>query len=184
MLNIRIIHRQDQSAALKIVCAEQEVFKWCVSTLKQMIPQPHRRFDFAMRYWVISLDAEEHLVNYLLRMQAVHGAEIELVDETDEECQTRESKERHRETQDEPTHGTGGRKGRRKGLRLATRMDLESAYGVLYLTPGAPVAVIQAVYRTLAKRHHPDVGGSTAEMALINDAYNYLMNALKDASAA
>jgi hypothetical protein len=190
MLNILIIQRQDQSLALKIVCAEQDVFKWCIATLKQAIPQPLRRFDFAMRYWVISEEAAELLASYLSRMQAVHSAEIELADETEEECQARESKERERQRErpDEASshsHGANARKGRRKGLRLTGQIDLESAYGVLYLAPGAPLEVIQAVYRTLAKLHHPDIGGSTETMAEINEAYHHLVEALKrDANAA
>ena len=188
MLNIRIIHRQDHSAALKINCADQEVFKWCVAALKQSIPQSLRRFDFAMRYWIISEGASEQLANYLSRMQAVHCASVEQTAESDEERATRESneQERHREPPHQETAqgGRGDRSGRRKGLHLARQMDMKSAYQVLYLMPGAPPEVIQSVYRVLAKMHHPDLGGSTAVMAEINDAYRYLMNALKDASAA
>lgn len=187
MLSIRIIRRQDQSSAVKITSAEQEVFKWCVATLKQMIPQPLRRFDFAARYWVIAQEAAEHLEAYGLRIQAAYCADVERAVETEVEREARERKEQERRqsSQDEQTtYGEGGRRGQRNGLRLARCMDLESAFEVLYLRPGAPPEVIQAVYRTLAKMHHPDVGGSTDVMAEINDAYGFMMNALKDESAA
>lgn len=186
MLSIRIIRRQDQSSALKIACADQEVFKSCVTALKQMIPPPLRRFDFAMRYWVISPTAAEHLEAYASRMQAAYSAEIEQTAETEAEREARELNEQHQASRDEETsrQGAGSRRGRRYGLRLARRMDLENASAVLHLRPGAPPEVIQAVYRTLAKMHHPDVGGNTDVMAEINDAYGFMMNALKDESAA
>lgn len=188
MLSIRIIRRQDQSSAIKFSCAEQEIFKACVAALKQMIPQPLRRFDFATRHWVISPGAAEHMEAYISRMQATHCAEVERSVETETEYKAREceEQERHRAPQDgQPEHETtSGRRGRRNGLHLARRLDLESAYEVLHLRPGAPPEVIQAVYRALAKIHHPDVGGNTNAMAEINDAYAFLSNALKNENAA
>ena len=48
----------------------------------------------------------------------------------------------------------------------------------LYLQPGAPLALIHAVYRTLAKLHHPDLGGETVAMAEINTAYHLVLATL------
>ena len=44
-------------------------------------------------------------------------------------------------------------------------------YQTLFLQPGAPPPVIDAVYRQLAKLYHPDVGGDLRTMQAINDAY-------------
>lgn len=49
------------------------------------------------------------------------------------------------------------------------------AWGKLYLTQGAPIEVIQAVYRVLAKKYHPDLGGDVEKMKQINAAYKELM---------
>lgn len=41
-------------------------------------------------------------------------------------------------------------------------------YAALFLSPGAPLAVAEAAYRTLAKAAHPDAGGSAETMARLN----------------
>lgn len=45
----------------------------------------------------------------------------------------------------------------------------------LYLLPGAPMELVQAAYRIMAKQHHPDRGGDPEKMKLINAAYKNLM---------
>jgi DnaJ-domain-containing protein 1 len=47
-------------------------------------------------------------------------------------------------------------------------------YSVLHLLPTAPPDLIKAAYRTLAQLHHPDHGGDTRTMQLINEAYKRL----------
>jgi curved DNA-binding protein CbpA len=56
-------------------------------------------------------------------------------------------------------------------------------YEVLMLHPTATLEVINAVYRVLAKQHHPDHAGPAAQqrMAAINEAYSVLSNAEKRA---
>jgi hypothetical protein len=44
-------------------------------------------------------------------------------------------------------------------------------YKTLFLQPGAPPALVDAVYRQLAKLYHPDVGGDLRTMQAINEAY-------------
>jgi hypothetical protein len=55
--------------------------------------------------------------------------------------------------------------------RPAVPREVAEALDVLYLLPGVPRPLVQAAYRALALRHHPDVGGSTVAMADINRAY-------------
>lgn len=43
-------------------------------------------------------------------------------------------------------------------------------YQVLGLNPGAPLIVAEAAYKALARRAHPDAGGSTERMQLLNAA--------------
>lgn len=38
-------------------------------------------------------------------------------------------------------------------------------FDVLHVAPGAPIEVITAAYRALAKLHHPDRNGDTSRMA-------------------
>ena len=47
-------------------------------------------------------------------------------------------------------------------------------YTVLQVIPEAEPEVIQAAYRALARKHHPDVGGSELQMAMLNAAWETL----------
>ena len=47
-------------------------------------------------------------------------------------------------------------------------------YHVLQVTPDAEPEVIQAAYRALARKYHPDLGGTRAQMALLNAAWETL----------
>jgi hypothetical protein len=50
------------------------------------------------------------------------------------------------------------------------RGPTDDPYAILHVTSDAPPEVLDAVYRALAKIHHPDVGGSDAAMKRINIA--------------
>lgn len=50
---------------------------------------------------------------------------------------------------------------------------------VLFVVENAPHEVIQAAYRALAKKYHPDLGGNTEQMQKINNAYEQLMKGHK-----
>ncbi|HSW38534.1 MAG TPA: J domain-containing protein [Acidobacteriota bacterium] len=51
-------------------------------------------------------------------------------------------------------------------------------YRILQVQPDAPSEIIQASYRAMMRdlRRHPDLGGSTREAALLNEAYETLMD--------
>jgi len=50
----------------------------------------------------------------------------------------------------------------------------------LFLLEGAPIELVQAAYRIMAKKHHPDIGGDPLKMAEINTAYKELMGEFKN----
>lgn len=50
-------------------------------------------------------------------------------------------------------------------------------YELLEVPTNAEPAAIRLAFIRLAKEHHPDVGGSTADMQLFNVAYRTLMSA-------
>jgi curved DNA-binding protein CbpA len=47
-------------------------------------------------------------------------------------------------------------------------------YAVLGVSPDANRSAIQAAYRDLARRHHPDFGGDGSKMAALNEAWSVL----------
>jgi curved DNA-binding protein CbpA len=59
------------------------------------------------------------------------------------------------------------------------RMESEAAdhYRVLQVDSGADVEVIQAAYRVLARRHHPDHSGDDDAMKRLNAAWEVLQDA-------
>lgn len=56
-------------------------------------------------------------------------------------------------------------------LQLAGPVGPRPWYEVLQVSRGAPLEVITASWRALARSAHPDVGGSVEAMAELNDAY-------------
>jgi curved DNA-binding protein CbpA len=61
---------------------------------------------------------------------------------------------------------------------MLTTVDL---YSLLQVVPEAEPEVIRAAYRALARKHHPDTGGSEALMAMLNVAWETLSDANKRA---
>jgi DnaJ-domain-containing protein 1 len=57
-------------------------------------------------------------------------------------------------------------------LEIMTTSELEDPYSVLCVVRTAPFEVIQAAYKALAKKHHPDTGGDTEMMKRINSAFD------------
>jgi curved DNA-binding protein CbpA len=57
---------------------------------------------------------------------------------------------------------------------LKAMLTAIDAYHVLQVAPDAEPEVIQAAYRALARKHHPDVGGSQVQMAMLNAAWETL----------
>lgn len=55
-------------------------------------------------------------------------------------------------------------------LQLAAPAKVRDPYEVLGVRPDSPPEVIEAAHRALAKRHHPDAGGSVEAMKEINAA--------------
>jgi hypothetical protein len=53
--------------------------------------------------------------------------------------------------------------------------SLEESYAALYLIPGAPKAVVVAVWKALAKSSHPDKGGDEAEFKRYSEAYTRIV---------
>ncbi len=54
--------------------------------------------------------------------------------------------------------------------------ELQDPWSTMFLTKGAPRFIIDAVWKALAKHHHPDRGGLAADFQRIKKAYEALKN--------
>ena len=66
-------------------------------------------------------------------------------------------------------------------------MNITEAADILNIRPSADHAVVKAAFHALAKIHHPDVGGDTADTAAmqrINEAHNYMSTRTQQARLA
>lgn len=61
-------------------------------------------------------------------------------------------------------------------------MAAKNYYDILQVSPSADPEVIQAVYRRLARKHHPDANGDAEMMKSINEAYAVLSDSKQRAA--
>src|SRR5450759_328920 len=57
---------------------------------------------------------------------------------------------------------------------LGAMIQAADPYHLLQVTPDAEPEVIQAAYRALARKYHPDMGGTDLQMAMLNAAWETL----------
>jgi hypothetical protein len=74
----------------------------------------------------------------------------------------------------EPRKKTGRRRSRRRSP-VEGAMTEHYAYAILDLARGADEREIVKAHRTMIKKHHPDLGGSNEQAALINEARDLLL---------
>ena len=60
--------------------------------------------------------------------------------------------------------------------------DMDMCYKILGLSPGSTWEEIEKAYRRKAQIHHPDKGGDEDAMRVLNDVYNRLKRARRNAS--
>ncbi len=160
-----------------------------LAAFKSEVAAAHRKFDFAQKCWVIAASGGEPLERFLVMMHNRFGAAVTFSETDENEAKYNEQREHQRQqsTQDSARTASGERqegKHRRKRVGNAERMSVTGAYDCLYLQAGAPMQLIQAAYKVLAKLHHPDVvGGDGATMAEINHAYDLLLRKLDTQAA-
>src|SRR5947209_2522102 len=71
--------------------------------------------------------------------------------------------------------GTSGSLSRRhRDPRVRSMSEHPDLYAVLGIAPGTHEESIRAAYRSLARIHHPDVGGSADRITLLNESWAVL----------
>jgi DnaJ-class molecular chaperone len=63
--------------------------------------------------------------------------------------------------------------------RWSQRLERDDPYATLGVAPDAQAEDVRERYRELARQHHPDHGGSPAEMRRVNEAYERIRRRAK-----
>lgn len=181
MLTIHLNALADSSVALRIACADTEVFRSSVNSLKFIVPPAARVYDRSAKNWVISAVAAAELESYLAMMSERFGAAVFVVT-AGEERQDRGR--RQYSSDDRSNEGWEDEQRRRRQERPTApdrrdEMSVRLACATLFVADDAPLEVVRGAYRALAKIYHPDRGGDAGSMRLINRAYEVLAEHLE-----
>lgn len=129
--------------------AHPKLREWIQFSIK---PPTHRYYDESIRSWAVHID---HLLD-LVRLGMYHAGRVDYSElSTDMQMAIAAQKAAWR---------TGSR-------IIGEKHDVVDPYRVMHLLPTAPPAIVDVVFKALAKIHHPDKGGDVEEMKKINEAY-------------
>ena len=122
-----------------------------IDAFKREIPHEYRCWEKGHKMWRVSpeyaFEVQNLLTFYYGGFQTVRPAELGL----------------------EPEAG-------HRRAAPAPEQQKRSPYEVLHLRESAPPELVRAAYKCLALLHHPDKGGSLADMQAINGAYEVLQS--------
>ena len=104
--------------------------------------------------------------------QAVATAKAQADAKAQQHYQQRQRQQQHKKS-------TDGQKSAYTNSRPHVHPPQLTNYDVLEVSPRASQETIEAAYKSLVKKHHPDVGGNTVMMQQITAAYSVLKDPAK-----
>lgn len=141
---MKISITQTQAGVQLRLYSDAADFAVALESMKRHIPRHYRRFDAAQRCWMIDPQGQAPLESWLSWMRRELKADV---------------------VYSGPHHHSDLRD---------PQVSLTPAYATLHLLPTAPLELVKAAYRCLARINHPDVGGDTRSMQQLNIAYAYI----------
>lgn len=128
-------------------------FREGIEALKSHVPSYLRGFDRSAKCWFIDSAAEVHL--WAWRRFAERDLDAKIIDDDDEP---------------DPAES------RRRQQHRPPREDaVAAAYKDLFLIPGAPIQLVKAAHKILARQFHPDFGGNHETMIRVNTAFDRIV---------
>lgn len=152
-LRVQHLERTYSGYYLGIASGDSYTFRAALATIREL-PQGDRRWIDQDRLWWISASGMATLAR---RLPAVGDALMRL-DAFGEEHEG------------DPSLQFARRMAQAAAAPIVPPAVQEALTG-LHLLPSAPAGVVQAVYRQLAKQHHPDKGGQKEAMQRLNKQY-------------
>lgn len=137
-----------------------------VDAVKARIPSDFRRYEPHNRTWFVYVpyieEARRLCALYYPELQELNR---EAFDEREERAKARREEDEARRQQAYGSRGYGN-------PQQANPHAENDPYTRLHVTRDAPKEVVDATYRALARKAHPDAGGSTQAMQALNAAYD------------
>ena len=145
-----------------------------VAELKENVPYHAKSWDGDSKNWLVDEDYEDPLIEV-----ASTYFDVSIVVSEDE------ARRRERAAKAATTPNDTSRPAHNAQQCLSEVKRLWREETDLFLIPGAPWPVVQAVYRSVAKLFHPDIAGPSgaARMVAANKAYELLEKRSRRASA-
>jgi hypothetical protein len=78
-----------------------------------------------------------------------------------------------------PNADIGDKPGERASFTQHHGCTCDDDHKALYVCQSAPLEVVKAAYKALAKAHHPDAGGNARDMQRLNSAYARLADEVR-----
>jgi hypothetical protein len=170
-------------------CPDAEAFASVVDAVKAL-PLMMRRWDPQRKHWLISdegmrilAEANPPLAVLMATAQRRRREETEARERAQREARAQAQEEARRRQQQQQQEdqarwrdrfnmGSDPFGYRQQAYTHSIPPAVATAFASLFVTPNAPLSVIQAAYRALAKEAHPDTGGSHDRMKAINAAFD------------
>lgn len=162
-----------------------------VDALKAAVPSGYRTWQDTQRRWIVYYphvtEARRLTKLYFANVQEVDVENYDFAEQARKAKKERneniyEENERLRKQAEEFARKYGSQYNRQRESEYQSANNQHTGssvgwYSVLFVTPSAPVEVIEAAYKALARKYHPDNGGDTQRMQEINAAYSALRKA-------
>jgi hypothetical protein len=132
------------------------------------LPWQQRKYVPAARAWLVHRSGLAWLAS---RWPALDEALAELDAETRQQQQQQQQRGSGAKTKRGPRRRSAPATDTAAAPTDEIPPEIRAAFGQLHLLPSAPAPVVQAVYRALARQHHPDTGGELEIMKAVNLAY-------------
>lgn len=129
---------------LKLTVDDPPLFRELIGLFRAYVHKDYRSFNGYEKRWEVDASAIAQLTRWVRHVEHRYGAVV--VVETDP--------------------GPEPQRDRRQ-----RQPSLKKSFAVLHLLPSAPPQVVKAAFKALSTIHHPDAGGSHAEMVALNLAY-------------
>ena len=142
---------------------DRQEFAYALVEFKRYLPEALRLYRSESRYWHVERRGRRYLLAWMEDMRQEFCANVEWLEDDGEPGSNTENRSTANEQPQDP---------------------LARVYATLHLLPSAPIELVKAAPRVLAKKAHPDAGGNVETMERINTAVDLIETVHRQREAA